>query len=384
MIRSTHFADPDVNTPLDLVVPGQYTYTLFTLAATLDTRSPTCLAGTAADSSGNLQDGTYEGCNIGGVTGLVAGDFAIDMRDQSVLTSYSGWVSVPPDAIDPTSPTSMECWFQWDAPAINTALYDLRDGAGTILGVQLFNATHVLVSYRDLNSVNQSLVIPTGFTLDDNLPHQLVVVWFYPNIVVYLDGALDSTTPANFQDPTAFGTDAAIGAAFSAGAYHPHSDVILDEWSFYNTDLSATDVSDHFAAAAVDFATYEAAVLVNSPIEYYHLNETGAPTSDCTVVLEITDGTHKVADVTPSGTQPQNTIVNYTWVSQANAVVPVTLIGVTFVSMPLWTLPAGYHLTAVILGTPYYQWSDVTLLYDDGQGFDQLPPTDFANILLVP
>jgi hypothetical protein len=384
MIRSTHFVDPAVNTPLDLVVPGQYTYTLFTLSATLDTSSPTCLSGLASDSSGNGNDGTYEGCNIGGVTGLISGNFAIDMRNQSNLTAYAGWISVPPGFIDPTAPTSLECWFQWEPAAINTIIFDARDVHGTNLGVQLLNNTHVLVSYRDFGHVNRSVALTSGIALADGTPHQLVVVWDYPDIVLYIDGALQDTASFTSTDLTAVPDQAAIGAAFSGGVYVQHSDVILDEWSFFNLAIGAGDVNDHYTAGLIDFTAYETAIANTGPICWYHLDETGPPTSDCTVILEVTDGTNVLANVTPAGTQPQNTVVTYTWVSQANAVVPVTLIGVTFVSMPLWTLPAGYHLTAVILGTPYYQWSDITLLYDDGAGFDEFPPTDFRNILLVP
>lgn len=361
-LRTVPVPTPDAGFDWATVVPGQYLYDVTGITATLDTGAAGMLC---ADASGNSNHGVYSGA--AGlptfVPSLIAGaDLAADFTPPAFPFGATHHVNLPTSVFEPSGPFSIELWLErTDALP--------GGGVGAILG-GLDSAT--LTDFRFVGfgggglSVNQNFpgadyeVFADPFV--DMAPHHLVFTWDGVTGAFYIDGAnvpLDSAFgafgPVDFSSLQVAG-NANIGFA----------DAIFDEYAIYPAALSAGQVAAHYAAGAVSFAVYTAAVLADAPVAYYHLDGAGdGGARQPVLIVTLPTGTVEAIPTgfaLASGAGPYD----YSWQPRLPASTQTPSGDLTTVAIPRLLLPAGYSVgtyTPDLVASD--QWSDITLWWDD-------------------
>lgn len=390
MLRTVTFPDPPPDAEVLLQVPGQWQYNVYALQATLVAVGPFNLTGeTAVDSSGNGRDGTYVGPVSRSALGLVHGDTAVDFADVGGFHNYGGYVLAPAPATLYGADWTLECWVQFtNAEVLQGQIPVLVTDA---LGVRLtsilaLTGTTSFGTRRHPPNADQFVSFGAFTFPNDGLRHHVVVtctkVGANHTLDSYLDGAHVATNISGIADDVNVAAAALVGG-YSLGFGTPPGACggVVDEAAFYATALSAARVAAHFAAAN-NFAAYTAAVLADAPTNYYHLDNS-LPPSVSAAVLEITDGHNLIQQVTPSDTQLSGVARVFTWLASVGAVSSTP--GAITISTPSWSLPAGYTIgTHTYGGQVGFEWSAVTLWFDDGQAGGPGLTIDYHNRMLVP
>lgn len=350
--------DPPPGTDWSWTVPGEYLYNVTGISATLNT--PNGPSPTAKDASLNNNDGTYMELRAeptAFVPGLVAGDLALQSGDPDGFGRT--FIEVPPTA-DWRAPFTILWWQSlsatWDLRQLNPYLADALAPAQVLEIKEIVGAAGGLILRDQVDAEWDSGV---GIFPADGLPHMVAVTFDGTNATLYLDGAVSpwSATGASPGAPVAF-TNAEVG-----GGNGPPE--ILDEFATFPSELNAGTIAGIFAAAAVDFATYSAAVLAATPNLYYHLDDLFVGAQD-QVTLLITDGSTSVMQI-PTGfpEAPSGGTWRYSWQPRLQSSTQPASGTPTTVAVPPLILPAGYTLgtnTLDLVGAA--QWSDITIWWD--------------------
>lgn len=201
---------------------------------------------TAADSSGHSKAGTYNGSpTLGGSPLINAG---------TAVTFGSGkYVSLAAEASLSTASYSVEVWIQTTSTAQMNAVtrYGASNGSRYRIKANWASVGTVTVQNDD----NFQAVTSTTTTLNDGLPHHIVMVQDSTTLYLYVDGVLEASTASTPSGGTAsealnLGSDNAGGTNWVGK---------LDEFAVYGYALSASQVGTHYAAGTLAGATTGAA-----------------------------------------------------------------------------------------------------------------------------
>lgn len=347
--------DPPRGQDWQYVVPGQYLEDLVSVTARLQTAvGPTNTV--CADSSGNAQDGTYQGAVVQGEPGLIDGDAAVFFGPEAPPTD--AYASLPATHVDPTG--DMACVW-WQEFGVNGSWTYSPFDYGFLIGVAVGGSFDL--NRGGVNETNVPYVHPGPFT-----GRQMVgMEWDAANWFVYVNGALVATgpwVPAVFAPPVAAAPIIGSGDATAVGFV---ANTITDEAAFFNAKIGPANMAALYALGAAGFAAYSTGVLALGPQSYYHLDDALAPTIGRTPALVITDGQREVGAYVPSVVPaPVAAAFDYSWIVGAsnNAQTPDGT--QTTVGVPRLILPAGY---TVGTRTPdldsFDQWSQVTIWWND-------------------
>jgi hypothetical protein len=257
--RGWQFVQYNVTAPTGVGAGGTYTQTgaltggvtaSDTGTITVSRPSPACLTAaqvrgcwhfdeltgtTAVDSSGNANNGTY----LNGVTLGVGGVFMTAIQ----LDGVNDVVRVPDsNSLDVGDSFSLEGWVKRSAPASKTLEVFNKGANGFQLSVgNAASGSKVFLRKANVTTVATST---TGVPVDGNY-HHIVATKSGSSVVFYIDGAVAGTTGvslvqviANTNQPLQFGEGNTAPVAF-------------DEFSVYDSVLSAADVAARYAAGAV-------------------------------------------------------------------------------------------------------------------------------------
>lgn len=356
--------DPPVGFDWTYEIPGQYLEDIVSVSATLSTQPAGAV--TAVDSSGNGFDGTYHGLNNTGwfQPGVVAGDLAI--LTGQLFTPNRTWISTPQPVVQWVTGWSFAMWLEIPTHSVNQdeVLMVAPDiPVGIIIRVWM---EHPLDGSLTVDGTKGTWQTNPGVIPINGTACFVCVTWDGITMTPYIDGVAVAwaTTPA------APGTTPPAGPpiAFSLSPIQADSVLLADEWTVWGGAISAGDVASMFAAAAVSFPAYTAAVLATAPATYYHLDD-GAIGAGRTPTIAVTDGTDTVGEF-PSGFPPASGIgdFSYTWTARQMASAQTANQLVTSLSLPALLLPAGYTIGSVTPGLGALdQWSDIAIWWDSTQ-----------------
>lgn len=382
-IQVVHLPNPAAGAEWAYTIPGQYNVTLIGVQATLTVRSP---PATAVDSSGNANNATYSGlANIvygvvgpfGGGGGLAAqitaavsrlylASFAnaggqLDLATYSVdaLVNYTGTGNVNMNEIFGIRTSDI------NHPADLRFLYGLSSTGGqriantnanvftlTGVGIALNTWTHVGFSYDGAQWIGYKNGV-AGTPVAGNVP----------GTVTLKPGNVGGDQIAN-QD---------LVGKIAAVAY-------------YSGALAAARFLAHSNAVATSSAAYKAAVLADTPVALWMLDETYSTVARV-VTLAIQNGAATVATFPTDTPIASPGTYNYSWQTLGPGAAQSSDGTTITVPIPSLTLPPGYVVgsnTPDIATTD--QWSNVTVWFDDGTGTPNpsgtFPP--YLDALLVP
>lgn len=259
-----------------------------------ETSDTTTLGQGAQDRSGNFEDGVLMGGATQGAAGLVSGD-----SDTAVaLDGSSGYFAGPElSTMQGESPRSLELWFETSYSGQQEVL---SAGAPTDTGMDFSVALTQSNGVGGSPSVNtpglyvqflsRDAYLP-GLTLEDGKPHYLVVTLNGTALNVYVDGTTPSGLIWNgtswsaseaqpFTLPAAPSTPPEplwIGRGRSPlwGTGSNYFNGTIGEVAAYSGILSAARVQAHYTAGA----GYDQAVMADSPVAYYPLDDGGGTSS---------------------------------------------------------------------------------------------------------
>lgn len=354
--------DPPAGQDFQYVVPGNYLYDVTGITATLQSQV-NVLPIVAQDASGNNHDGTYTFNRAASpfVAGLVSGDLSIDFGQGGAGGSVL--VSVPFGGIDWAANWSIELWIE-NTRGVNGG------GAGVICStggldpkIRVLNANgiHPRISVGDGIGflVNGPLNSPPG----DANPHHIVATSTAGTVKIYVDGVAVATTVSGTPPASPAIDTTNIGSSLPPLT---NTATVYDEVAIYNTALSAARVAAHHTAGLAGFATYVPAVLADTPLMFFHLDENTERTGR-QPTLTVSDGTTEVEAI-PSGFPAVLTPgpYVYAWQPALNADTQSSDGTLTTVAVPELLLPPGYRVGSRTLDLqPGDQWSQVNLWWDD-------------------
>lgn len=381
---------PAAGTDWRYTVPAQWVLDVVAVQASLTTlANPTI----AADSSGNGRDALYD--NSADVQYGTDGPYtggALDNAVQANLTN-TGLRRIAQRAQDTawdTATMTAEFW-AWKAAisaATDRALALDTNSGGTPLERWCLRGSS--------GGVNWSLILTNGLSVTQwTVPigavttwNHIAVTWDGANWNVYKDG-VNIATPAG-TGPVLANTNNFLGIGGRANPAPPG----INGWkgrlagcAIYGAALPAANIAAHAAAFASN-AAYKAAVLADTPLGLWMLDEVqvhGARQS----VLEITDGTTALADYPGLANSSTGAAFTWCWTSNASSSVLSTDGTVNYVPIPDTVLPAGYTIGTNTPGlSSQDQWSNIKIWWDDARstvagarGSFQSP---YLNALLVP
>lgn len=192
-----------------------------------------------ADSSGNSRP-SDSGTPGSSVAGLLVGDAdgatAFNGSNQYFVKNYGSWMN--------TSAITLEVWIKTTTSAQSiiasrdntNRAWQLRiETTGRISFVRIFNASGAT-----------DVVVATSVTAVNNgSPHHVAVTYSGSSCLIYIDGALDSTTSI------ANGLLASGTSAVDVARYHDNTLYLngtLDELAWYGAVLTSTRIAAHYAA----------------------------------------------------------------------------------------------------------------------------------------
>ncbi len=173
------------------------------------------------------------------------------------LDGQSAWIDIPNSAsLNPTGPFSVECWIkassQQSSPQslIVDKSHGFTDGTGWAIQT---NPNGTAAFFYGIGGPTGDasyfpFVVTTNSVLDDQW-HHLAGVWTGTQLEIYEDGVLqDSLSETTL--PASNTRDAEIGRSWGGGSPTRFFNGLIDEVTFYNRALSASDVQAIFNAGA--------------------------------------------------------------------------------------------------------------------------------------
>lgn len=191
---------------------------------------------TVTDSSGNARHGTYTNAPTLGVTGLVAGDTAVQLDGTNDSITYSGAVLTNATA------STIEIWYK-QLTTLDSGILFRVDGASSHQEAAL-NTT----SSFEVNPTNTGSTTVSGVAnLINGSRHHIVLTYADTGdtVTVYVDGVSVGTSLVTGSNrliniDAIFLGQSGINTSFLSG--------VFDEFAIYPTALSGARVAAHFAA----------------------------------------------------------------------------------------------------------------------------------------
>lgn len=160
-------------------------------------------------------------------------------------------------------------------------------------------------------------------------------------------------------------------------------------FAYYSGALAAANILNHANAVATSAAAYQAAVLVDTPLAFWMLNDVQTHFQR-TAILTVSDGTTTVAQFPGFAPSQQSNLFTWTWSVDGSGANQTPSQGVTIVPITPTVLPPGYKVgTRTLDLTTFDQWQNIAVWADvspsgaGGPGGGPLP-SGYLNALLVP
>lgn len=358
-------------------VPGQYLEHVTGITATLNTT--TFVPGTVEDVSGNGNNGSTFPASIASdyVAGALTGDPGLELGTGAAPFREVGFYPNENGA-------TFSAGWTFSYWARNTQFNSQLDLAAYDAGaVPLFTlgASQTGNVSAFINATGAEADAGLVFPLDGNW-HMVTFVYHDATgrFSIYIDGVLKPLVIDTAGGPVAPPTVDQL--TFGQQSFNnPQSRGAVDEMFVVDAELSGATIAAIYATAP-DFANYTAAVLAQSPGFYYHLDPFTLAGGGRQVTLEITDGTHDVADI-PAGfpTVVGASLFGYSWQPNLNSSSQTPAGTVTTVAIPDLILPAGYTVgTRTLDLASSDQWSDIFVWWNT----DVMDASTFHNPYLYP
>lgn len=208
-------------------------------------------SGTSAvDATANGRDGTYVNTPTLGVTGAVSGDTAVTFNgsNQRVSLTYAAMVPASPGV-------TIEFWSKHTTTSTVAVCGNFNDGSTECLQVE-FNTTQGGAGNIRAYLAQGGLFnyfYTTGLSLNDGEWRHFVVTTDFTSSSgeIYINGSAATVTRAG----SSLGTyanwqyDWIVGARNQRGTINEWFPGSIDEFAFYPSILSSTQVAAHYAAA---------------------------------------------------------------------------------------------------------------------------------------
>ena len=213
---------------------------------------------------------------VGGNNGVLEGGVTFtngEVGQAFSLDGSTGWVAVTnSSALNPTGPFSVECWIQANSSQnygnflIVDHSHGFTDGTGWVLQGLTADGTVAFgygIGGSTGDAANFSTVSTTNSVLD-NRWHHLAGVWTGTQLQIYLDGALQSAMTQT-APPVNNSRAVEIGAAWGGGATTRYFHGSIDEVSYYDTALTAGQISGIYGAGAAGKCLSQAPDITGQP-----------------------------------------------------------------------------------------------------------------------
>lgn len=228
------------------------------------------------DDSSPIVSSSGRVCRSTGDTDLGVDGLLSESADDAVgFTPGEPWVDCGLFTLHDSTAASLEAWVRLDSLPSPPGIVSI---AGTeSVGLRL-NAGVPEFTLRTHLQASTPYVIAGSLPLELNRTYHVVGTWTGGSAVLYVDGVVVGTSGAN---GLLRGTE-----SFWIGASSSYSnralDGVVDEVAVYTSQLSAERVVAHYEAGQGDLAApltdaYSAAVLANSPEDYWRLGGTTSP-----------------------------------------------------------------------------------------------------------
>ncbi|MET9465969.1 LamG-like jellyroll fold domain-containing protein [Streptomyces sp. NPDC006544] len=233
----------------------------------------------AADEISSGGNGSYrEGVTLGSVGAFLDGD-----NGSVTLDGAKGAIDVPAETISGATALTLELWFRTDKP--NGVLLGLQN---TELGTTptAWNPSLLIDSDGKLRGElwrgTKGDQITSTTQVTDNAWHHAVLTGGTTGQTMYLDGVKIGSMAGAAKPETL--AHAYLGAGYSSPEWDGQTYATryfsgqLDEAAFYNKELDAGAVADHYKArtrlVTGNGAQYQGTVMADTPSSYWQLDET--------------------------------------------------------------------------------------------------------------
>ncbi|WP_327380522.1 LamG-like jellyroll fold domain-containing protein [Streptomyces sp. NBC_01207] len=261
----------------------------------------------AADEISNGGNGSYhEGVTLGSVGAFLDGD------DGSItLDGTKGAVEVPAETIGGATTLAVEMWFRTDKP--NGVLVGLQNAELGATPTQ-WNPSLLIDADGKLRGElwrgTKGTSITSSQPVTDNQWHHVALTGGAAGQTMYLDGAKVGFQAGAVKPETV--VQAYLGAGYSHWDWDGRAEGTryfsgqLDEAAFYNKELDAATVADHYKArtrlVTGSGDQYQGAVMADAPTSYWQLDETTGTRVTNKITATGGNGTYTKAKLATPGT----------------------------------------------------------------------------------
>ncbi|MFF1372694.1 LamG-like jellyroll fold domain-containing protein [Streptomyces virginiae] len=261
----------------------------------------------AADEISSGGNGSYhEGVTLGSVGAFLDGD------DGSItLDGTKGAVDVPAETIGGATALAVEMWFRTDKP--NGVLVGLQNAELGATPTQ-WNPSLLIDADGKLRGElwrgTKGTSITSSQPVTDNQWHHVALTGGAAGQTMYLDGAKVGFQAGAVKPETV--VQAYLGAGYSHWAWDGQAEGTryfsgqLDEAAFYNKELDAATVADHYKArtrlVTGSGDQYQGAVMADTPTSYWQLDETTGTRVTNKITATGGNGTYTKAKLATPGT----------------------------------------------------------------------------------
>ncbi|MFF3087593.1 LamG-like jellyroll fold domain-containing protein [Streptomyces nojiriensis] len=261
----------------------------------------------AADEISSGGNGSYhEGVTLGSVGAFLDGD------DGSItLDGTKGAVDVPAETIGGATALAVEMWFRTDKP--NGVLVGLQNAELGATPTQ-WNPSLLIDADGKLRGElwrgTKGTSITSSQPVTDNQWHHVALTGGAAGQTMYLDGVKVGFQAGAVKPETV--VQAYLGAGYSHWAWDGRAEGTryfsgqLDEAAFYNKELDAATVADHYKArtrlVTGSGDQYQGAVMADAPTSYWQLDETTGTRVTNKITATGGNGTYTKAKLATPGT----------------------------------------------------------------------------------
>lgn len=195
-------------------------------------------SGTVAqDETANNTDGNYSSSVILGSTGIISGDTALTIADDTDPAVPNDFVGAN-SAFTMSDTFSFECWLKRNsATAIERAIFE-----GYLWGTVAMDASGEIYLAPGTNGTK---IMHSSINITDTNWHHLIITKSGSTRKIYIDGvdrtALDTNATLASGSYTFY-----VGASHSAAGLNLYGGFTYDESAYYTTALTAGQVTTHY------------------------------------------------------------------------------------------------------------------------------------------
>lgn len=361
---------PAQGTDWSYTVPGQYVLDVRAVTAQL---AATADPGTAVDAGPNGYNGVYSGApNITwGVTGPFGGGGGLAIQQTAHSADQYIFEYVNSGGQFDVSTFSVDAIVAFSGVGINAMndLVAIRSASASPPGKWrwIFGLGTSPNSLQMDPSLGVGITLGTGIT--SNVYTHVGFSWDGTQWIGYINGTAAVTHVGDppgltFTDlPLTVGGDLISPQCF---------DGKIAAVAVYSGALSAARFAAHQAAIATSAAAYKSAVLADTPLALWMLDET-VQHFQRSVTLQVTDGTNLLGQFPGFEPAQQSPLFHFTWATDASSASQSGDQSVTFLPIPPLKLYPGMVLRSETLDlTALDQWSDIVVWADTSDS--SIPP----------